>query len=147
MPEPVVITEGRFAGWKSWGPVDPFEAASGPFYVKTIDGEPTTALEVEEKHLNGAGGIHGGCLMTLADNAIFSIAWKHLRGAPCVTVHLAGDFTASARAGDVLLATGEVTRAGGSLVFVRGLVKCEETIVLSFNGVIKRLRPKAPDAS
>ena len=47
-----------------------------------------------------------------------------------------------------LEARGEVTKAGASLVFVRGLVtaEAERRPVLSFSGVIKKIRPRPPAA-
>ena len=38
--------------------------------------------------------------------------------------------------------TGEVVRMGGSLIFVRGLITTGPRPMMSFSGVIKKLRPR-----
>lgn len=139
------VTEGPWAGWYSWSGRDNFEALVGPFYSRLVDGEAVCACRLEDKHMNGQGGLHGGAMMTFADFALFMLS-SRARGGPGLTVNLAGDFLGSARAGELLEARGEVTKAGTSLVFVRGLVtaEAERRPVLSFTGVIKRIRPRTP---
>ncbi len=41
-------------------------------------------------------------------------------------------------------ATGEITRAGGSLIFLRGVLKSGERSLFTFSGTIKRVKRKAP---
>ena len=66
--------EGEFAGWSYWEG-DPYETRSGPFYMKReADGSSLSAFRSEERHMNGAGFMHGGCLLTFADFALFAIA-------------------------------------------------------------------------
>jgi uncharacterized protein (TIGR00369 family) len=137
-----VATEGEFAGWSRWTG-DPFEDAVGPFFFRTgPDGRPVTAFRAEKKHMNGLGNMHGGCLMAVADMALFTIARQALEGHPGVTVALDSVFLAPGHLGDLVEATGEVTRAGGSLIFVRGQVVAEQRLLLTFSGVIKKLRPR-----
>jgi acyl-coenzyme A thioesterase PaaI-like protein len=59
-----------------------------------------------------------------------------------VTVSLNGEFLGPARPGDLVTATGEVTKAGGSLLFVRGLVSTGSSPMLNFSGVIKKIRSR-----
>lgn len=143
--QPNDITEGRWAGWRSWTGLDAYEDLVGPFYFRNDEnGNSVGAVEVDARHLNGHGNAHGGFLMTFADNALFSIAWPAIKDTGGVTVHLSGDFTSAGKPGDILQATGEIVRAGGRLIFVRGQITCEDKFVLSFNGIITRLkaRPK-----
>ena len=138
-----VATEGEFAGWNRWVG-DPFEDAVGPFYFRTgPDGRRVTAFRAEQKHMNGLGKMHGGCLMAVADMALFTIARDALGGQPGVTVALDSVFLSPGNLGDLVEATGEVTRAGGSLIFVRGEVVSMGSTLLTFSGVIKKIRPKA----
>ncbi len=135
-----VATEGEFAGWTRWTG-DPFEDAVGPFYFQTgPDGRPVTAFRAERKHMNSLGHMHGGCLMAVADMALFTIAREALGGQSGVTVALDSVFLNRGDLGDLVQATGEVTRAGGSLIFVRGQVTVEDRTLLTFSGVIKKLR-------
>jgi hypothetical protein len=42
---------------------------------------------------------------------------------------------------------GEVTRAGGSLIFLRGVLRSGERRLFTFSGTIKRVKPRAPAAA
>jgi uncharacterized protein (TIGR00369 family) len=137
----VVAGEGAWAGWSMILGSDPFEDLAGPFYFRDeADGTRRAAFRVEAKHLNVAGGVHGGCLMTFADYALFMIAHRDLDDLAAVTVSLNGEFVGPAAAGDLIEAAGEVVRAGGSLVFVRGLITGGGAPMVSFSGVLKKPR-------
>ena len=43
--------------------------------------------------------------------------------------------------------TGEITRAGGSLIFLRGLLKSGERSLFTYSGTIKRVKWKQPPAA
>lgn len=135
----VECKDGEFAGWYHWNH-DPFETRSGPFFMRREnDGSYLSAFRAEDRHMNGAGFIHGGCLLTFADFALFAIATDELDGANAVTMNLSGDFLGSATSGALMEARGEVTRGGGKTVFVRGLVTGDSAPALSFTGIIRKL--------
>ena len=54
-------------------------------------------------------------------------------------MNLSGDFLSAAKVGDTMEATGEITRAGGRLIYVRGLITANDKPALSFTSVITRL--------
>jgi acyl-coenzyme A thioesterase PaaI-like protein len=139
-----LATEGAWAGWKYWVGPDPFEALSGPFYFRDEASGPRAAFRAEQKHMNGGGFMHGGCIMTFADYCLFTFAREALRASYGVTVTLNGEFVGSVHVGDLLEGTGEVVRAGGSLIFVRGRIAVGEQPVMTFSGVIKKVRPRPP---
>ncbi len=140
---PRLIDSGEWAGWRTWSGLDPFEDQSGPFYFRENEaGVVTTAFRAEQKHMNGGGFMHGGCMMTFADFSLFAIAWKELADSRAVTVSLNGEFVGPARPGDLVTATGEVVRAGGSLLFVRGLIATGGSPMLNFSGVVKKIRSR-----
>ena len=66
---------------------------------------------------------------------------------PGVTVSFACEFLDAAREGDLIEATGEITRAGGSLTFLRGVLNCGERPLFSFSGTIKRVKMRMPPAA
>lgn len=134
------ITEGEWSGWSTWIG-DAFEQRAGPFYERREDdGSHVAAFRAEERHMNGAGFMHGGCMMTFADSALFTIATDELAGSRGVTMHLAGDFLDPARVGQLIEARGEVVRAGGKTLYVVGMIRADGTPVLSFNGIIRKIR-------
>ena len=134
-----LVTEGEFAGWNSWHS-DAFEQRAGPFYERhDTEGRGTCAFRAEPRHMNGGGFMHGGCLLTFADSAIFTFARDALGNNHGVTMNLSGDFLDSARVGEMIEATGEVTRAGHKTIFVRGLATADGRPVLSFTAIIKKV--------
>lgn len=136
----VVVTEGAFAGWSAW-PGDPFEEVNGPFYYrKDADGRARTAFIAERRHMNGSGFMHGGCVMTFADYSLFMIAHNEVEDLHGVTVSLNGEFVDTVPLGARVEATGELVKAGRSLVFARGLVTADGAPAMSFSGVIKRMK-------
>ncbi len=135
------ITEGDFAGWWSWSGSDAFESLIGPFYSRMDNGEVQCAFRAEARHMNGLGSMHGGCMLSFADFALFAISGRARGLRRGVTVSLNSEFLGPANVGDWVQAAGEVTRAGSSLMFVRGLVTAEARPMLSFSGVIKMLKP------
>ena len=138
-----LVTEGEWAGWSIWQS-DAFEQRAGPFYERVEDGEGVTAFRAGIEHMNGGGFMHGGCLMTFADSALFTIARPAMEGSFGVTVNLSGDFLDGARVGEFMEARGQITRGARSLVFVRGLVTADGRPVLSFTGIIKKVGRRSP---
>ena len=78
MSTATVIDSGPWAGWKTWKQ-DTFESGTGPFYTKTDEqGRVVCRFYAEARHMNGGGFMHGGCFLTFADFACFSIAYGSL---------------------------------------------------------------------
>lgn len=145
-PDLYVETSGEFEGWRTWRR-DNFETHNGPFWHRIEDdGSVRCAFRVEKKHLNGASNVHGGAFMSFADYCLFAFASQVLDGQG-VTVSFACDFLDAAREGELVEGTGEITRAGGSLIFLRGLLKSGERPLFTFSGTIKRLKRRPPAAA
>jgi uncharacterized protein (TIGR00369 family) len=137
------VETGEFAGWTTYDLKDTFDQTVGPFYFRADpDGSMRCAFRAEQKHMNAGGRMHGGCLMTFADIALFQTAYQEMEGSNGVTVQLDSTFVDAARVGDLVEATGEVVRAGGSLIFVRGRISVEDRTVMTFSGVIKRWKER-----
>ena len=120
-PDLHVGTDGEFAGWRTWSR-DSFETHTGPFWHRMEDdGGIRCAFRVEKKHLNGSHNVHGGCFMTFADYCLFAIAGPLLNG-PGVTVGFSCEFLDAAREGELIEGRAEVTRAGNSVLFMRGML-------------------------
>lgn len=142
----VMITagEGEFAGWQTYNLPQTFDHTAGPFYFRPDpDGRMRCAFRAEQRHMNAGHRMHGGCLMTLADMALFQIAHMEMEGQHGVTVQLDSTFIDGAVAGDLVEATGEVLRAGGSLIFVRGQITTGSRLLMTFSGVIRKFAPRS----
>ena len=140
-PDRPLISEGEWAGWRLWSGSDAFEDLAGPFYTRDEpDGQVICAFRAEKKHMNGGGFMHGGCMLTFADFCLFAIGRDALKNSHAVTVSLNGEFAGPAYVGDLVECHGEIVRAGGSLVFVRGLISTGGRTMMSFSGVVKKVR-------
>ena len=116
-----------------------FAALVGPFYQKLEDGRLYRGLRLGAQHANRLGIAHGGLLLTFAD-ALLGAAIRHAQGSrPAVTVKLSADLVTAARRGEWLEGEASVSRAGRSLVFVRGRAYVGRRTVLTAEGVFQLL--------
>ena len=121
-PRYTVVEDGEFAGWRRQT-AQSFLEIAGPAYSKREpDRSIVTAMRAEPHHANGLGVVHGGALMSLADNALFNIATDALKGSDwSVTVTMNTEFLDAAqigRAAATLFATNPDTAL---LILVRGV--------------------------
>jgi len=139
---PQAIADGEWAGWTLWS-ADPFELLAGPFYARRDEtGRMVCAFRAERKHMNGHGAMHGGCLMTFADYAIFCIASEHLQDSGSVTAQMNCDFVDAAFEGELVECVGEVVRAGASLIFVRGQITAAGRVTLTYSAILKKTKKR-----
>ena len=138
--DPVVLTEGLFAGWSTWsGGADPYESSIGPFCFREEKGRVRCAFMPTRSHLNGGGAIHGGALMSFADFSLFAIARRALIDTKAVTVTFNGEFIAGGAPDVMVEATGDVLRVTRTMVFVRGLIRQGDRTLLAFSGTLKKI--------
>lgn len=125
-------------GWVRQSHPQTFSSHAGPFYFREDGPVPGVGFFSEPHHANLGGVIHGGALMTLADMALFDIFFRAEGQSKAVTVTMNAEFIGPGPIGEFIEASGEVIRAGKSLVFVRGLVSAKGAPLLSFSGTLKR---------
>jgi uncharacterized protein (TIGR00369 family) len=115
-----------------------FNLHAGPIWRLPADGEVRRfALPVAQKHMNSAGSVHGGLLMTFADIAMSQTA-RAVSGAPaCSTVSLTCDFVGPGKLGDVLEARVRVTRQTRTMVFLSADIAVGERTVAVATGLWK----------
>ncbi len=118
---------------------------SGLIGLKRLDwreGHVRVALDLEARHLNRNGVLHGGVLMTLLDEAgALCGVWCSVPGnrRSSVTVDLACHFTNQSRSGRVI-ATGTLVSHGRSIYFARAEVVDEAGQVLAFGSSTHKWR-------
>ena len=71
------------------------------------------------------------------------IAREALHGSRSVTATFNGEFVGAVPPGALVECTGEVVKAGRSMVFVRGLITTGEEPVMSLSAVIKKTKPRS----
>ena len=96
-------------------------------------------MRADHRHINKRQVVHGGMLVSLIDTTLAVACWNAGGGGPCATITLNTEFLGPARDGDWLVARAEVTRLTRSLVFVKGQLFAGDNLVLTANGVWKRL--------
>jgi acyl-coenzyme A thioesterase 13 len=140
---PALLTDGPLAGWLSWGSdgADPYETLIGPFCFRVAEDETAVcAFQPRPDHLNSGGAVHGGLLMSFADFALFSFAYKALaRGVNAVTLTCNCEFIGAANLDGWVEARGEVLRETKSLLFTRGVMTQQGRTVLAFSGTLKKI--------
>lgn len=117
------------------------ERFNGPFYIRG----GTLGFRCQPRHLNAAGGCHGGLLAFFADMLGYGIGVGTQSGA-APTVTLSIDFLAPVRPGDWVEATPEITRDTRSLTFFQALMKVDGAAVARCNGLYKK-RTSGPRAT
>ena len=133
-----------------------FAASPGPFHAQRGEREIRLGLRVEAWHLNTAGVAHGGLVASLADlGLIHAVGMMRERAGqprvPISAVTLSLDYVGPAPEGAWLEIRAKVTRMGGSLAFVEGVILADAarvgraSAVFSIRGSSLRL-PAQPAA-
>ncbi|MBX9701869.1 MAG: PaaI family thioesterase [Acetobacteraceae bacterium] len=131
----------RAAGWKPL-PAEDYPALIGPFWAKRESPEARIwryGFLAEKRHANLGGVVHGGMLMSFADDVLGMAVFEAAGRKFCTTVQLNTQFIAPARIGDFVEGRAEVLRATRSVVFVRGLLTAGDRTLVSAEGVWKIL--------
>jgi acyl-coenzyme A thioesterase PaaI-like protein len=124
-------------GWERL-PTHAFSAAIGSTWAKGVPGERTVALLAHDGIVNDYGAVvHGGALMTFADIALGMGTADALPGQSYVTVQLQYQFAGGATIGGLITCQPELVRKTSSLAFVRGLIKADDEVIGSAEGIFK----------
>ncbi len=126
-------------GWQAIVNHTAFGDLVGPIWRIEENGKPRFGFVVAPKHLNRAGNLHGGMLMTLADQSMAMTARQVTGARRHATIELNTQFVGGVRLGEFVEAHPEVVRATRSVVFMQVRMFVGERIVLSANGIWKIL--------
>lgn len=109
----------------------------GPIWVRQREGETRYGFVAELRHLNTGGVVHGGMLMTFADQALGMTSWAVNGNRPQVTVQLDVHFVSGAKLGEFVEARCRIVRQTRSLMFLAAELSVEERVVATASGVWK----------
>lgn len=126
------------AGWKRMSP-EGYPALIGPFFAKREGEGWRYGFLAEPRHRNAGGVVHGGMLMSFADDVLGMTVWAAAGRKPCTTVQLNTHFIAPVRVGDFVEGRAEVLRTTRSVLFVRGILTVGDRTVAHADGVWKIL--------
>lgn len=105
--------------------------------AKAAGAEKRFAFLPEARHLNGGGALHGGFLMTLADNVLGFTVHEQTEGRIASTVTLNTDFLAGGVAGSPVWGRAAITRRTRSLIFVGGDLSQDGKLLMTATGIWK----------
>lgn len=112
----------------------------GPFYRLPDTGEIRRfALVVADKHMNAAGSLHGGMLMTLADMSMGHTARLETGARGGSTVSLNCDFVGPGRLHDVVISRVRITRRARTMMFLSAELAAGDRLILVATGLWKLL--------
>jgi uncharacterized protein (TIGR00369 family) len=115
-----------------------FSQHIGPFCEKHSETKWQRAIMLENKHLNPAGVVHGGVLLSFADYVIYRAIGDQLtHDISFATINLDTQFLAAAKLGEVLYGEGEITRATRSIIFAQGRIWTDQREIMRASGIWK----------
>jgi uncharacterized protein (TIGR00369 family) len=130
-----------YSGWTAIDE-DPMPGGLGTTWRKRQENTWVYGMQTQREHANRAGAVHGGVLVAFADHTLGNYVETAAEGAPNVTIQLNSHFLSAVEPGEFLELRGEVTRATGSLVFIRGIIAVGPRGVLAADGIWRVFRPR-----
>ena len=110
----------------------------GPLYnLPAQGGLHRFCFRVDPHHMNAAGTVHGGMLMSLADIAMSRAARAGTEAQNSSTVSLSCDFVGPGKLGDLIEARVRVTRRTRTIVFLSADIVSGGRTLLVASGVWK----------
>jgi uncharacterized protein (TIGR00369 family) len=126
-------------GWEEISNHTAFGDLVGPIWRREENGGPLFGFIVAPKHLNRAGNLHGGMLMTLADQSMAMAARVATGGKRHATIELNTQFVGGVKLGEFVVSHPEVVRVTRSVVFMRAKMVVGKRVVVTTNGIWKIL--------
>lgn len=114
-----------------------FMATAGPLWTRREGDGWAYGLWVQAPHLNPAGLMHGGALLTLVDHALSAVAWQASERTPCLTLQLDTHFMAAVQADAFVEVRAQLSHRTRGLLFLRGHASVGEQTVLQAQAVLK----------
>ena len=122
-----------------------FNVHGGPVFVrKREDGTLHFILDIEDRHMNMGGVVHGGVLMSMADVTLGVTVFEKIGRKACATINLDCNFLAAGKLGDRIQGTAEVVRETRDVVFVEGRLYTEKRTLMTAQGIWKILHTTPP---
>lgn len=124
------------SGWKQRS-LPGFVGTAGPLWTRREGEGWAYGFQMEPAHLNPAGVVHGGALLTLVDHAISTVAWEASGRVPCVTLQLDSQFLTAVRQGQFVEARAQVAHRTHQMLFLQGSVAVDGQKVLLAQAIVK----------
>lgn len=121
----------------------PYLDVIGPLLSRRNNGRLEFAIEIDERHVNGRGAVHGGVLAGFADVALgYATSGSVDPPLHLSTANLNLDFAGAAKQGSTVIAVVDVMRIGRRLAFANCDLWCEERRVARASAVFANTTPE-----
>jgi uncharacterized protein (TIGR00369 family) len=102
-----------------------------PIYSRQIDGAYQLAIRFAEPHSNTRGGLHGGVIATLSDNAMGLTLSISPQGTPhgAVTTSLNIDYISAAKLGQWIVIAPRLVKRNRTMGVIDALVTADDIII------------------
>ncbi|MBY0613108.1 MAG: PaaI family thioesterase [Beijerinckiaceae bacterium] len=107
----------------------------GPVWRRMVDASPEFAFLAEPRHRNRNGKVHGGMLLTFADQAMGLTASHRTGSLAQATVQLNLHFAAAVDVGDFVVARSTIARMTKSLAFMTCEMMVGDHLVATTSGI------------
>jgi uncharacterized protein (TIGR00369 family) len=128
-------------GWEALQQ-DGYEALVGPFWTRHHEGGLQVALKTRHEHRNRNGAVHGGVILSLADQGLGLAVLEATGGLKQATIQLDLHFVAATRPGQFVICIPKVDRVTSGVAFVRGELKVGDRLVATAEGIWKYVEAK-----
>jgi acyl-CoA thioesterase len=119
---------------------DAWARAAGIEIVDVAPGRATVRMEVEERHRNSHGTVHGGALFTLAD-AAFALA-SNAHGVPAAAINAHISYVTAAREGTLYASAEEFSLNPTIATYTVTVTDAAGTRIAIFQGMVYRRTPR-----
>lgn len=123
-------------GWTAL-PDDGFIALVGPVWRRPAKPVSDYGLLTRPEHANRNGVVHGGVLLTFADQVMGLASWEANGERGQATAQLGLQFASGVTIGEFVEGRATVVRVSRSLVFMTGVLSVGERVVATGSGVWK----------
>lgn len=119
---------------------DYFGKGTGVILMESSPGRARMKMEIDERHLNSHGTVHGGAIFTLADSA-FAVA-SNSHGIPAAAINAQISYVKSARSGTLYAYAEEISLNPKIATYMVDVKDSTGERIATFHGMVYRKTPK-----
>lgn len=136
---PAIALDSPGPGWVIRDDEPGFCDVVGPFWQLGSGADMRIGFRVRPGHLNRRGVVHGGMIVTFADQVLGSLALDTMAGKRLATIQLDTHFIDAVADGEFVEGHPRIERQTRSILFMSGRMFVGDRLVATANGVWKVL--------
>ena len=119
---------------------DAWARAAGIELLEVSPGRATALMQIDDRHLNRHGTVHGGAIFTLAD-AAFALA-SNSHGVPAAAINASISFVTAASRGTLIARAEEFSLNPKIATYTVTVTDADGTRIALFEGMVYRKTPR-----